>query len=114
MKRKILCALLCAAMAASLMMGCGNSEDNDAGTASDQQQTEETPTEEAEEETEEAETAKVEADPVDKTKVYVSPDWVQSVLDGGQEESKDYVILECAWGEEADDTAYGEGHIQGA
>ncbi len=118
MKKKILCALLCAAMAASLTMGCGNSEDNDAGAASDQQQTEETPTEEAEEETEEeteeAETAKTEADPVDKTKVYVSPDWVQSVLDGGQEESEDYVILECAWGEEADDTAYGEGHIQGA
>ena len=40
----------------------------------------------------------VKADPVEKKKVYVSPDWVQSVLDGNQEESKDYMVLECAWG----------------
>lgn len=54
------------------------------------------------------------AEPVDQRKVYVSPEWVKSVIDGGQEESEDYVILECAWGEEEDDPAYGEGHIQGA
>ena len=34
--------------------------------------------------------------PVEKKKVYVSPDWVQSVLDGNQEESEDYMVLECA------------------
>lgn len=61
-----------------------------------------------------AEVSNVEADPVEKTKVYVSPQWLQSVIDGNQEESADYVILECAWGEEADDTTYREGHIKGS
>ena len=36
------------------------------------------------------------------------------MIDGNQKESEDYVILECAWGEEEDDAAYGEGHIKGA
>ena len=51
---------------------------------------------------------------VEKTKVFVSPEWVKSVIDGKQEESKDFVILEAAWGEVADDKAYTEGHIPGA
>lgn len=55
----------------------------------------------------------VKADPVEKKKVYVSPDWVQSVLDGNQEESEDYMILECAWGTLQDAGAYKEGHIKG-
>lgn len=59
-----------------------------------------------------ASTAKVE--PVEKTKVFVSPEWIKSVIDGKQEESKDFVILEAAWGEVADDKAYTEGHIPGA
>lgn len=58
------------------------------------------------------ETAEVTA--VEKTKVFVSPEWVKSVIDGKQEESKDFVILEAAWGEVADDKAYTEGHIPGA
>lgn len=52
--------------------------------------------------------------PVEKTKVFVSPEWVKSVIDGKQEESKDFVILEAGWGEVADDKAYTEGHIPGA
>ena len=52
--------------------------------------------------------------PVEKTKVFVSPEWVKSVIDGKQEESKDFVILEAAWGEVADDKAYTDGHIPGA
>lgn len=59
-----------------------------------------------------ASTAKVEE--VAKTKVFVSPEWIKSVMDGAQEESKDYVILEAAWGETSDDKAYTEGHIPGA
>lgn len=51
---------------------------------------------------------------VEKTKVFVTPEWVKSVIDGKQEESKDFVILEAAWGEVADDKAYTEGHIPGA
>ena len=57
-------------------------------------------------------TGKVE--PVEKTKVFVGPEWVKSVMDGEQEESKDYVILEAAWGETGDDKAYTDGHIPGA
>ena len=57
-------------------------------------------------------TSKVES--VEKTKVFVSPEWVKSVVDGEQEESKDYIILEAAWGEVADDKAYTDGHIPGA
>ena len=59
-----------------------------------------------------ADATKVEA--VAKTKVFVSPEWIKSVIDGGQEESKDYVIIEAAWGEVSDDKAYTEGHIPGA
>lgn len=100
MKKRVLSMLLVAAMAAVMVAGCGSKK-------------EEAP---AEDKTEEAseEKSNVKADPVDKTKVYVSPDWVQSVIDGNQEESDNYVILECAWGETADDPAYEEGHIAGA
>lgn len=50
---------------------------------------------------------------VAKTKVYVSPDWVQSVIDGNQDESDNYVILECAWGKQSQDKNY-KNHIKGA
>ena len=53
-----------------------------------------------------ADAAAVKAAPVEKKKVYVSPDWVQSVLDGNQEESEDYMVLECAWGTVQDAAAY--------
>lgn len=99
MKKRIVSILLCAAMTAVLAAGCGGGKD-DSSAGADSNGTEEA--------------SDVQADPVDKTKVYVSPEWVQSVIDGNQEESSDYVILECAWGEEADDPAYGEGHIKGA
>lgn len=62
--------------------------------------------------TAESTAATVEA--VDKRKVYVGADWVKSVIDGEQEESADYVILEAAWGEIADDKDYTQGHIPGA
>lgn len=61
-----------------------------------------------------ADASAVKAAPVEKKKVYVSPDWVQSVLDGNQEESEDYMVLECAWGTVQDAAAYKEGHIKGA
>ena len=100
MKKGILSPLLCMAMAASLLAGCAaNSESKPA---------------DREKMAGEKETSDVKADPVDQKKVYVSPDWVQSVIDGNQKESSDYVILECAWGEEADNPAYTEGHIKGA
>jgi len=98
MKKKILKVLLCTAMASILAVGCAGKPET------------------TEEKTEEAteETSNVTADAVDTKKVYVSADWVQSVIDGNQAESDNYVILECAWGTEEDDPAYGEAHISGA
>ncbi len=75
-------------------------------------QTKETSSDETTEKT--TVTQEVKADPVDKKKVYVTPQWVESLINGSQEESKDYVILNVAWGEEKDNPAYTEGHIKGA
>ena len=100
MKKRVLGALLCLSMAVSLTAGCSAKSESKPA--------------DSEKKTEKEEKTDVKADSVDKKKVYVSPDWVQSVIDGNQEESSDYVILECAWGEEADNPAYTEGHIKGA
>lgn len=55
-----------------------------------------------------------EVESVAKNKVFVSAEWLKSVIDGKQEESKDFVILESAWGEIKDDKAYTDGHIPSA
>ena len=109
--KRILSLLLVLAMALSLA-ACGASEPaaTEAPKAEAPAVTE-APATEAPAETE-APAAVVE--PVDTTKVYVSADWVKSVIDGGQPESADYVILECAWGEVEYDPAYVEAHIPGA
>ena len=54
----------------------------------------------------------VTADPVAKNRVYVSADWVKSVIDGNQTQSSNYVILEASWGEPSAD--YKKAHIPGA
>ncbi|MGN1165208.1 MAG: Ig-like domain-containing protein [Lachnospiraceae bacterium] len=46
----------------------------------------------------------------EKRDVYVSPEYIKSVMDGDQEESKDYVVLDTST---AVDT-YNEGHIPGS
>lgn len=51
---------------------------------------------------------------VDKKKVFVNSDWVKSVMDNKQEESKDYAILEVSWGSVDDSPEYKDGHIPGA
>lgn len=58
--------------------------------------------------------AKAQIDEVEQKKVYVSPEWVQSVIAGEQKESEDYIVLECSWGTLEDAAAYKEGHIKGA
>lgn len=57
---------------------------------------------------------KVTADAVETKQVFVTPQWVQSVIDGNQPESADYKILEVSWGEESDSATYTKGHIPGA
>lgn len=57
-------------------------------------------------------TDSVNAAPVEKQRVYVSADWVKSVIDGNQSQSSNYVILEASWGEPSAD--YKKAHIPGA
>ena len=54
----------------------------------------------------------VEALPTNK--VFVSPEWVKSVIDGNQPESANYIIAETYWGPESDSPDYLTGHIPGA
>ncbi|MFS8541891.1 MAG: sulfurtransferase, partial [Tissierellales bacterium] len=54
----------------------------------------------------------VDVEPVDKTKVFVTPQWVNSVIEGKQPQSDNYVILEVSWGEPSDE--YKNAHIPGA
>lgn len=98
MKKRILSMLLCVAMVATMAVGCSSK------------------TEEAEEKNEETtEESSVEADSVEQRRVYVTADWVKSVIDGNQPESENYVILEVSYGATADDSpSYNEGHIPGA
>lgn len=56
--------------------------------------------------------AKNTAAAVEKTKVYVSAEWVNSVVAGEQPQSAKSVILEVAWGEAGDE--YKSAHIPGA
>ena len=51
---------------------------------------------------------------VEKTKVYVTPEWVKSVIDKNQPESENYIILEAAWGTEKDSPDYLKAHLPGA
>lgn len=57
-------------------------------------------------------TDSVNAAPVEKQRVYVTADWVKSVIDGNQSQSSNYVILEASWGEPSAD--YKKAHIPGA
>ncbi|MGL6201995.1 MAG: sulfurtransferase [Lachnospiraceae bacterium] len=106
MKKRIISLLLCLVMAAAVLVGCSSKEEpeeeNQAETA------------ESEESEEPEDKTAVEAEAVDTKQVYVTPEWVQSVIDGNQEESSDYVVLECSWGTEEDAPAYGEAHVPGA
>lgn len=55
------------------------------------------------------------ADPSAARTIYVPASWVKAVIDGTEAApTDDVVILEVAWGEEADDAAYGEAHVPGA
>lgn len=102
MKKKVVSILLCAVMVMSLAVGCGSSsEDKSAGNK---------------EETTKDDTQKepVEAEPVDQRTVYVSPEWVKSVIDGNQEGYEDYIIGEVSYGDVDASPDYKDGHIPGA
>jgi molybdopterin synthase sulfurtransferase len=93
-RKKLFSFFLCLVMIATITAGCSS-------------KTEETnPTDNT--------SAEVEVAAVAKTKVFVDADWVKSVIDGKQIESKDYVIIEAAWGSVNDNKNYLEAHIPGA
>lgn len=95
MKKRI-SALIVLVAALMIVAGCAPTQS--------EQQTQTTP--------EPKETVSVEA--VAKTKVFVKPEWVKSVIDGKQPESSNYVIIEASWGALEQAEGYKKEHIAGA
>ena len=94
MKRRLISALVGITMVATMAVGCSKPSDDSQKTT--------------------GEKSNVKAEQVDTKKVFVTPDWVQSVIDGNQPESKNYTILEASWGTYKDSPTYKKGHIPGA
>lgn len=107
MKKKLIAALLVAAMVGTMAVGCGSGEEEKTEStkteASDSKESE--PTDEGED---------VEVETVEQRTVYVSPQWVKSALDKKQAGYEDAVVAEAAYGPAADSESYNKGHIPGA
>lgn len=95
MKRKLLSLLIVAAVSLTAVTGCSSKTKEDAPVQTDT-------------------ASNITAEAVDTKTVFVSPQWVKSVIDNNQAESKDYVILEASWGAVSDSPDYNDGHIPGA
>lgn len=109
MKKKLLSLLLCVTMAATALTACGSGSDTEETTQTETQDT----TTEAE--TDEEVSTETTVDAVDQRRIYVTPEWVKSVIDGQQPESANYVILEVSYPMTADESpSYNDGHIPGA
>lgn len=67
---------------------------------------------EANADVEQSDTEVTNVEAVDKNKIYVSADWLYSLIKGEQPQSENYVILEASWGEPGD--VYKKIHIPGA
>lgn len=105
MKRKVIALLLMMTLIAAIFVGCKEEPKKSDNNTNEDLVVKDT--EFSEEDTEKVENAEVE-------KVFVSPEWVKSVIDGEQEESDNYVILEASWGTADDSPDYNTGHIPGA
>ncbi|MDO4711245.1 MAG: rhodanese-like domain-containing protein [Peptostreptococcaceae bacterium] len=101
MKKKFVAGAATVLSVMLLLAGCSKAPDGskNEGTTTPPAQTE-------------TDAEKVEA--VEVRKVFVTPQWVKSVLDGQQEESKKFVVAEAGWGSAADSPDYMNGHIPGA
>ncbi|MDR1017855.1 MAG: sulfurtransferase [Lachnospiraceae bacterium] len=91
--KKLLAVTLCLVMAFGLT-ACGSSKKSSSST--------------------ETKKSDVKADEVSEKTVFVSPKWLESVIDGNQPESKNYIILECSWGKDSVAKDYKKAHIAGA
>lgn len=97
MKKKILAALLCVAMTAAMVSGCGSKSDS---------KTKNEPAKKQE--------GNAEAEAVEQRTVYVSPEWVNSAMNGKQEGYEEVVVAEVGYGSVKDSVTYNEGHVPGA
>lgn len=99
-------ALLAAMMTGALLAGCSG------GNSSQEEGADKTEAQEGNQE-EEADDV-TEAEPAQQKTVFVTPEWVQSVIDGKEDESDNYMILEVSWGTYEESPTYQEGHLPGA
>lgn len=93
MNKKLVSLLLTAVLSLGVLTGCSSKEEPKEADTN---------------------TEKVTAEAVDTKTVFVTPEWVQSVIDGNQKESENYVIGEVSWGTYKDSQSYTKGHIPGA
>lgn len=103
MKKRVIAAFLCMAMAASMLAGCGSNASTDEDNS--QKSTDESTDKSAEDK---------EVEAVETKTVYVTPEWVNSALNGEQEGYEDILIAEVGYGDVADCASYNEGHVPGA
>lgn len=100
MKKRWISVLLSVAMLATMAVGCGAK------------------TEETTEETTNEETTAVEVEAVEQRTVYVTPEWLQSALNGEQEGYETVVVAEVTYTgaleDLAEDANYVTGHVPGA
>ncbi len=89
-EKKVVSVFLCLTMAVAMLAGCGSKAAIKTEEKSD-----------------------VKADAVDQKRVYVTADWVKSVMDGNQKGYENYVIAQVVYNASGDKT-YAEGHIPGA
>lgn len=96
MSKKFLSLLIVAALMVTVLIGCGESKEN---LPADQGKKDE---------------VKTDVESVDVKKVFVSPEWVKSVIDGKEKEVETYAVLEVSQGKLKDTSDYSKGHIPGA
>ena len=85
MNKKLVSLLLTAVLSLGVLTGCSSKEEpKEADTSAE----------------------KVTAEAVDTKTVFVTPEWVQSVIDGNQKESENYVIGEVSWGTYKDSPSF--------
>ncbi|EPZ53691.1 rhodanese-like domain protein [[Clostridium] sordellii ATCC 9714] len=94
MKKKLISAIIGITMIAIAAVGCSKPSNDSKDTSKEK--------------------SNVKAEQVDAKKVFVSPQWVQSVIDKNQPDSKNYIIGEVSWGTYKDSPTYTKGHIPGA
>ena len=100
MKKRVLAALLCVAMTATMLVGCGS-------TPKEDKTADKTTNESSKDEGKDVEA-------VDQKTVYVTPEWLNSAMNGNQKGYEDVVVAEVGYGDVKDCVSYNEGHVPGA